>query len=87
MAKFEHIFTASDSFNLHIERVRGGFLALYRRTSGEGWDLLSSLPNISTIDVDVFNNREREYKIVSDELPTLCVITFADGTVEDVEIV
>ena len=84
MAKFEHIFTASDSFNLHIERVRGDFLALYRRTSGEGWNLLSSLSNISTIDVDVFNNREREYKIVSDELPTLCVITFADGTVEDV---
>lgn len=87
MAKFEHIFTASDSFNLHIERVRGGFLALYRRTSGEGWDLLSSLPNTSTIDVDVFNNREREYKIVSDELPTLCKITFADGKVENVEIV
>jgi hypothetical protein len=87
MAKFEHIFTASDSFNLHIERVRGGFLALYRRTSGEGWDLLSSLPRYGVIDADVHNNREREYKIVSDELPTLCVITFADGKVEDVEIV
>lgn len=82
--QYELVIPSSTPFNIHIERSEGGYLALYRRTSGEGWDLVSSLPKYGVIDFDIANYTEREYKVVSEARPTLCVITFADGTVEDV---
>lgn len=85
MINFEYIFTASDSFNIHIERDRSGLFQLFRRTGGEKWDIISSLPNRDVIDMDIYNNREREYKILGVETPVSCTITFIDGTIEYVK--
>ena len=35
--------------------------------------------------MDVYNNREREYKILGVETPVSCTITFIDGTIEEVK--
>lgn len=84
---YELTFPASTDFNIHLERSGSGMLTIQRRTSGSGWATIASdLRNKLVIDTDEYNELPREYRVVSESKPTLCVITFADGTVEDVEI-
>ena len=84
---YELTFPASTDFNIHLERSGSGRLAIQRRTSGSGWATIASdLRNKLVIDTDEYNELPREYRVVSESKPTLCDITFADGTVEDVEI-
>lgn len=84
---YELTFPASTDFNIHIERSGSGRLAIQRRTSGSGWTTISSdLRNRLVIDTDEYNELPREYRVISESKPTLCIITFADGTSENVEI-
>lgn len=84
---YELTFPASTDFNIHLERSGSGRLTIQRRTSGSGWATIASdMRNKLVIDTDEYNELPREYRVVSESKPTLCVITFADGTVEDVEI-
>ena len=84
---YELTFPASTDFNIHLEREGSGMLAIQRRTSGTGWQTIASdMRNKLVIDTDEYNELPREYRVVSESKPTLCVITFADGTSENVEI-
>ena len=84
---YELTFPASTDFNIHLERSGSGRLAIQRRTSGTGWTTISSdMRNKLVIDTDEYNELPREYRVISESKPTLCVITFADGTSENVEI-
>jgi hypothetical protein len=84
---YELIVPASSHFNIHIERETGGLFLIYRKTSGEKWDLISSgYRGKDTIDTDVYVPFGTEYKFVSESRPTLCYVTFADGTQERVEV-
>lgn len=84
--QYDLVIPSSTSFNIHMERAEGGHLAIYRKTSGEGWALLKTLPNAEVIDVDVVNDVKREYLLRSVGRPTLCVVTYADGKAEEVVI-
>lgn len=80
---YELVIPSSTPFNIHLERSEGGYLALFRRTSGEKWDLVKSLSSGAlVIDIDVANNIEREYLVRSEGRPTMCVITTAEGSGE-----
>lgn len=84
---YELTFPASTDFNIHLEREGSGRLAIQRRTSGTGWTTIASdMRNKLVIDTDEYNELPREYRVISESKPTLCVITFADGTSENVEI-
>lgn len=84
---YELIVPASSHFNIHIERETGGLFLIYRKTSGEKWDLISNgYRGKDTIDTDVYVPFGTEYKFVSESRPTLCYVTFADGTQERVEV-
>lgn len=81
---YETIFTADTSFNIHAERGKGGFFALYRKTSGSSFDISHSLPSYKdVIDMDVPVSVGCEYKVVCQETPSMLVITFDDGRVLD----
>lgn len=80
---YELVIPSSTPFNIHLERSEGGYLALFRRTSGEKWDLVKSLSSSAlVIDIDVANNIEREYLVRSEGRPTMCVITTTEGSEE-----
>lgn len=77
---YELPISAPTSFNIHLERKYGGFIGLYRRTSGEGWDLVASLPQWkSVIDTDVYVPIGTEFKLVVEGEPFFHKITFASG--------
>ena len=84
---YELTFPASTDFNIHLERSGSGRLAIQRRTSGTGWTTIASdMRNKLVIDTDEYNELPREYRVISESKPTLCIITFADGTSEHVKI-
>ena len=72
----EKIIQTETSFNIHIEREKGGFLALYRRTAGERFMLVHRFPNGKVVvDMDVYAPEACEYKVVSESAMLRCDIT------------
>lgn len=67
-------FTASSHFNLHIEG--GGNISVYRKTSGEGWDYLTSDQG-SVLDSDYgFSVYPKDMRIVCSKEPSMAVLTY-----------
>lgn len=83
---YDLVITAPTSFNIHIERDGGGFLAVYKRTAGKNWDLIGQLPRYRVMDADIHNTIEREFLIRSESKPTLCAISFAEGEMVNIDL-
>ena len=84
MMSYETTFIADTSFNIHAERGKGGLFALYKKTSGNLFELHHRLPSYKdVIDMDVRVPIGCEYKVVCQDAPSVLVITFDDGRVLD----
>jgi hypothetical protein len=75
-------FSATNSFNLHIERNGIGDISLYQKTSGnnygyvEGFDVLR---HQNVVDVDFVGGIfPKSIKVISATQPTMAVVTFAE---------
>lgn len=72
----------TSDFNLHIERSENGFLYVQQKTTYDGeYDSISGAnfaPHDRVVDVDFVASIYPKYiKIVSEVLPTIGVVTFA----------
>lgn len=65
-------YSASSHFNIHIEG--GKRVALFNKTSGENWAIVTEFKT-PVVDYDVAVNIPKTYRIVCSENPSLCVIT------------
>lgn len=68
-------FRADTHFNLHIEGGRD--VVLYRRASGEKWDIVGRLIG-NIIDIDVAVTLSKDYRVTSTAEPTMAVVTFKE---------
>ena len=68
-------FRADTHFNLHIEGGRD--VVLYRRTSGERWDIVGRLIG-NIIDIDVAVTLLKDYRVTCTVEPTMAVVTFKE---------
>lgn len=68
-------FHADKHFNIHIEGVT--LAKLYQKTSGNMWDYITDINDdfSKTIDTDVAVNIPKDFKITTDETPTMAVVT------------
>lgn len=75
-------FEAATHFNLHLEREQSGRLDLYKRSAGTSWEYVGKpyLAGKRVVDFDVPVVVGKMYKVVLSELPTMMIVTFADGT-------
>lgn len=68
-------FRVDTHFNLHIEGGRD--VVLYRRTSGERWDIVGRLMG-NIIDIDVAVTLPKDYRVTCTAAPTMVVVTFKE---------
>ena len=68
-------FRSDTHFNLHIEGGRD--VVLYRRTSGDRWDIVGRLRG-DTIDIDVVVVLPKDYRVVCEAEPRMAVVTFKE---------
>lgn len=68
-------FHANKYFNIHIEGVTQA--KLYHKTSGSEWDYVTNINDdfSDIIDTDVAVNIPKDFKITTDNMPTMAVVT------------
>lgn len=71
-------FHADKHFNIHLEGVTK--VELYHRTSGTEWDYVADIDYdySDVIDVDVAVNIPKDFKIITNEMPTMAVVTLTE---------
>lgn len=79
--KYVSEFEVTSDFNLHIERLKGGIINMYQRTSSEGeYSIIDGfdIDGKSVLDIDFTALIYPKWiKIISEKEPEVGVVTFA----------